>query len=66
MNKIYLDFAIEIAKTAGEIIKKNFTLNMKKERKPGISESPVTETDFSINDLIIKKITSTFPEHSIM
>ena len=39
---------------------------MKKERKPGISESPVTETDFSINDLIIKKITSTFPDHSIM
>ncbi|MEI8253492.1 MAG: inositol monophosphatase family protein [bacterium] len=64
MNQIYLDFALEIAKTAGAIIKKNFVMNMKKELKS--DNSPVTETDLAINNLVIEKITSNFPDHSVM
>ena len=64
MYQTYLDFALEIAKTAGEIIKNNFVMNMKKELK--FDNTPVTETDLAINDLIIAKITEKFPWHSIM
>jgi len=64
MNNIYLDFALEIAKTAGAIMKNNFVMNMKKERKS--DNTPVTETDLAINNLIIEKIASNFPDHAVM
>ncbi|MBS3166375.1 inositol monophosphatase [Candidatus Woesearchaeota archaeon] len=60
----YKAFAIELAYQAGEIMRKNFTLNMKKEWK--WDHSPVTETDLAINELVLKKIKEKFPDHDIL
>jgi myo-inositol-1(or 4)-monophosphatase len=60
----YLDTAISLAKTSGEIMRKNFTLSMKKEWKE--DQTPVTETDLAINDLVLKEIKARYPEHSIL
>jgi len=57
-------FAIEIAKTAGNIIRENFSLGMKKEWKA--DQSPVTATDLAINRLIIEEIMNRFPGHGII
>lgn len=64
MDQQYLDFALELAKKAWELMRKNFTLNMKKEWKS--DNSPVTETDIFINSLVIESIHKNFPTHSII
>ncbi len=60
----YKEFAINLAKEAGEIIKKNFKLGMKKEWKS--DNTPVTETDFKINRLVIDSVKKHFPTHSVL
>ena len=60
----YLDTALDIAKRSGEIMRKNFTLGMKKEWKA--DHSPVTETDRAINDLVLRTIKQHYPDHSIL
>ena len=59
-----MDVANDLAAKAGVIMRKNFTLNMKKEWKD--HRSPVTETDMEINDLVLKEIKKHFPDHSIL
>lgn len=59
----YKDFAIDIAYKAGEIMRQNFQLGMKKEWKS--DNSPVTETDMAINNLVIEEINKNFPDHNI-
>src|SRR3989344_508119 len=60
----YREFAIKLAKQAGKIIKDNFTSNMKKEWKS--DNTPVTETDLKINQLVIDAVKKHFPTHSII
>lgn len=58
------DFAIEIAKEAGEIIRKNFTLGMKKEWKSDLT--PVAETDYRINTILIERVQKEFPDYGVL
>jgi myo-inositol-1(or 4)-monophosphatase len=60
----YLDTAISLAKSSGEIMRANFGLSMKKDWKE--DHSPVTETDLAINDLVLKEIKKRYPDHSIL
>jgi len=64
INLQYKKFAIDLAYKAGEIIKKNFTLGMKKQWKA--DNSPLTETDLVINGLVINSVKNKFPDHSIL
>jgi myo-inositol-1(or 4)-monophosphatase len=57
-------FAIGLAKEAGNIIKKNFTLGMKKEWKDDFS--PITETDRAINQLVIESVKKEFPGYGVL
>lgn len=62
--KDYKRFAITLAEQAGEIIRKHFTLGMKKEWKA--DNTPLTETDLVINQLVIDLVKQRFPSHSIL
>ena len=59
-----MDVALNLAKEAGEIMRKNFVAGMKKEWKD--ERSPVTETDLVINDLVLTDIKEHYPDHSIL
>lgn len=60
----HLDFAINLAKQAGPIIKNNFVLGMKKEIKQ--DKTPLTVTDLAINDLVNKAVAKMFPDHGLI
>ena len=60
----HIETAHALAKRAGEVMRKNFTTNMKKEWKD--ERSPVTETDLVVNDMVLKEIKKFYPEHSIL
>ncbi|MBU6323281.1 MAG: hypothetical protein KGI41_01580 [Patescibacteria group bacterium] len=60
----YLDFAEDMAKRAGVVMRKNFTANMKKEWKS--DNTPVTETDLVINEFVVKALADAYPGHSIL
>lgn len=60
----YLDLGLDLAKKGGAVMRKNFTLNMKKEWKE--DNSPVTETDLVVNDMVVRAVREAFPEHSIL
>ena len=57
-------FTIDLAKHAGKIMKTNFTLGMKKEWKS--DNTPLTETDLTINALVLDSIKKKFPGHSVL
>ncbi len=61
----YKNFAIDIAKQAGEIIKTQFAFGMAKQYKE-LDHSPVTETDLQINSLVVKAIKENFSDHDIV
>ena len=60
----YLDFALDIAKYAGEEIKNNFSstnnIIFKSDR------TPVTEVDKKINHYLIEKVNEKYPDHSVI
>lgn len=60
----YKNFAKDLAKQAGKIMRSNFTLDMRKEWKK--DNTPITVTDIAVNKLVIDVITSTFPDHGII
>lgn len=64
MNQEYLNFATNLAKQAGEIIRTNFKLGQEKSYKS--DNSPVTEVDIAINKLVIEAIAQQYPDHSIL
>ncbi len=64
LSSEYQRFAIHMAKTAGEMMQRNFTLGMRKHWKT--DNTPVTETDFAINRHLIEHIHETFPDHDIL
>lgn len=59
----YEQFAKDLARKAGAIIKKNFSLGMKKEWKEDFS--PVTATDKEINKVVIDEVAKYFPDHNV-
>lgn len=63
-NSLELEFAIDLARKAGRIIKQNFGLGMEKEWKK--DKSPLTRTDLSINQLVIDAIAHQFPRHTVL
>lgn len=64
MTKDYKNFAIGLARQAGKIIETNFLLGMKKEWKA--DNTPITETDIAINNLVITSVKKEFPCHSVL
>jgi len=60
----YMQFAVNLAKEAGGIMRANFMLGMKKEWKE--DSSPVTETDLQINQLVVDSVARVFPGHSVL
>ena len=60
----YEKFAKEIALEAGKIIKDNFALGISKDWKS--DNSPVTEIDLKVNDLILERVKREFPGHSVL
>lgn len=63
--KDYTSFAKELAYKAGGIMRKNFSLGMKKTFKKG-DNSPFTVSDTVINRMVIEAIVKEFPRHSVM
>lgn len=61
----HISFAIDLAYKAGEIMRKNFTLGMKKSLKKGDS-SPLTASDTAINQMVIEAINKEFPKHGVI
>src|SRR3989338_9591130 len=59
-----LDFAAGLAREAGEIMRQNFALGMKKEWKE--DDSPITVTDIRINSLVLEAIQKKYPAHSFV
>ncbi|HLB60021.1 MAG TPA: inositol monophosphatase [Patescibacteria group bacterium] len=60
----YLSFATSLARRAGAVIQKNFKTGMKKQWKP--DDTPVTETDLSINQMVIREVRKAYPDHSVL
>ena len=60
----YLAVALEIGNLAGKMIKGNFSMEPLIDWKD--DNTPVTKTDVAINKMVIEKINSEFPEHSIL
>src|SRR3989344_2247668 len=59
-----LDFAVGLAREAGEIMRQNFALGMKKEWKE--DNSPITAIDIKINTLVLDAIQKKYPTHSFV
>jgi fructose-1,6-bisphosphatase/inositol monophosphatase family enzyme len=59
-----LDFAKDLAREAGEIMRENFIMGSKREWKA--DNTPVTVTDTTINSLVIERIKAAFPSHSVV
>lgn len=57
-------FAVSLALRAGAIMKKNFTIGMRKEWKS--DDTPLTKTDSAINDLAITEIHKCFPGYGVI
>ncbi len=60
----HIETAHDLAKKAGDVMRKNFTSNMKKEWKA--DHTPVTETDLTINAMVLSEIKRHYPAHSIL
>jgi myo-inositol-1(or 4)-monophosphatase len=60
----YKKFALEIARQAGDIIKKNFVFGMSKEIKN--NNTPLTKTDLLVNTLLLEGVRKNFPDHNIL
>jgi len=60
-----LQFAISLAQEAGEIMRQNFHLGMKKEWKEA-DNSPLTSTDIAINNLVIERVKMAYPDHGVL
>lgn len=60
----YLAFAKDLARQGGKLIKDNFEKDLNIEIKH--DNSPVTQVDKAINDLIISQIQKTYPDHGVL
>lgn len=58
------DFAIGVAREAGDIMRKYAEIDQKVERKS--DNTPVTIADKTINSLLIERVKEKFPEHGVL
>jgi myo-inositol-1(or 4)-monophosphatase len=58
------EFALGLASQAGALIRKNFSLHMKSEWKS--DNTPVTETDLIINQMVIDGVKRNYPGHAVL
>ena len=65
MKKQSFQFLIEIIKEAGEILIPFYEKRVETQIKGGNPQDIVTEADLKVNDFIIDKISSEFPDHNI-
>jgi len=59
-----LDFAEGLAREAGALMRKNFSLGMKKEWKSDMT--PLTATDVAVNELVLRKVQGAYPADAII
>lgn len=59
-----LEFAQMLARQAGEVMRRNFTIGMKKEWKE--DKTPLTVTDTTINSLVLNAVKDSYPDHSFV
>ncbi len=64
MSQDYLNFGLALARKAGKMIKKDFSVGMQKEWKP--NNTPLTKTDIAINEMVVQSVKKRFPNHSIL
>jgi myo-inositol-1(or 4)-monophosphatase len=62
--EVELDFAKELAKTAGEMTRKAFGLQTSATWKS--DSTPLTETDMAINQFVIEKVQKKFPDDGVL
>ncbi len=60
----FRDFAVELAHEAGEIMLEHFEIGKASETKS--DHSPVTIADTAINSLVIERVKSSFPDHTVL
>lgn len=63
-KQTYLQFACELAKQAGDIMKHHYRTDYVAEIKD--NDTPVTIADTEINTMVIEKIKRTFPDHGVL
>ncbi|MFH2019457.1 MAG: inositol monophosphatase [bacterium] len=64
MTDQYLEFAKNLSLRAGEIIRTNLALGIKRVTKA--DQTPVTVVDEQINQLVLDSIAKSFPDHSVL
>lgn len=64
MDQAAEDFAVDLAKRAGELMRTNFSLGAKRSWKE--DHSPLTVTDIAINEMVIEAVQATYPDHAII
>lgn len=64
MYKEYLDFAVSIAKHAGEVMRKYFDSNNFGESYK-FDDTIVTKADTEINDYLVEMVKKKYPDHSV-
>lgn len=64
MDNDFRPFAIEIAKKAGAVIKRNFAFGMEKTLKS--DSSPVTATDIAVNNMLLEAVRTNYKDHDIL
>lgn len=60
----FLQFAQDLARDAGAIMRQNFVMGMKKEWKN--DNTPLTETDTKIHELVASSISREYPNHALL
>src|SRR3989338_9563013 len=60
----YLDYAMRLARQAGDIIRRDFTTVMEKKWKA--DDTPLTKTGLAVNQLVLDSVKAAFPDHSIL
>lgn len=63
-HSTHMEFALDLARAAGECIRSSFTLEMKKKWKA--DNSPITETDLLINEHVSNAVKEQFPDYSLL
>lgn len=58
------DFAVQLARDAGSIIKSEFRFGIEKKMKP--DHTVVTPIDIKVNDMVVKAIRREFPKHDVV
>lgn len=65
-NNTYLQFATQLAKDAGAIMRQYFSDAQRMAVQTKSNNTPVTEADTKINQLLIDRVQEQFPDHGVL